>query len=157
MSEPVLQARGISKYYGGLRANHAIDLDLRLGEIHALIGPNGAGKSTLIAQLSGELAPSAGRVLFRGRDVTAMPVQRRARLGISRSFQVTSLFDEMTVRDNLALAAQAHFGHSFRFWRPARRWRAIEAEAEDLGKRFGLEQRLDLPVSALAYGEQRQL
>ncbi len=155
--EILLRARGISKHYGGLRANHDIDLDLRRGEIHALIGPNGAGKSTLIAQLSGELQPSAGQVWFRERDVTALPVQRRARLGISRSFQVTSVFEEMTVQENLALAVQAHHGHSFRFWRPASACATINAEAQALARRFGLEQRLDLPAAALAYGEKRQL
>jgi len=157
LGELLLQARGISKQYGGLRANHNIDLDLRLGEIHALIGPNGAGKSTLIAQLSGELEPTAGKILFRERDVTRMPVHRRARLGISRSFQVTSVFEEMTVRENLALAVQAHHGHSFRFWRAAERFRGIEAEAEDLARRFGLEERQDRPAAELAYGEKRQL
>ncbi len=155
--EFLLQARGISKQYGGLRANHEIDLELRSGEIHALIGPNGAGKSTLLAQLSGELEPSAGKILFRGRDVTRMPVHRRARLGISRSFQVTSLFEEMTVRENLALAVQAHHGHSFRFWRAAERFHEIETEAEMLASRFGLEDRQHQPAADLAYGEKRQL
>ena len=155
--EFLLQARGISKQYGGLRANHEIDLELRSGEIHALIGPNGAGKSTLLAQLSGELEPSAGKILFRGRDVTRMPVHRRARLGISRSFQVTSLFEEMTVRENLALAVQAHHGHSFRFWRAAERFHEIETEAEMLASRFGLEDRQHQPAAELAYGEKRQL
>jgi branched-chain amino acid transport system ATP-binding protein len=155
--EALLRAEAISKHYGGLRANHRIDLTLNRGEIHALIGPNGAGKSTLIAQLSGELAPSAGRILFRGRDITRLPVHRRARLGIARSFQVTSLFGEMSVAENLALAVQAHHGHSFRFWRAARDCVAINRQAEALARRFGLGERLDLPAAALAYGEQRQL
>ncbi len=155
--EILLQARDITKRYRGLLANSNIDLDLRRGEIHALIGPNGAGKSTLIAQLSGELEPSAGRVLFRGREVTALPVHRRARLGISRSFQMTSVFEEMTVMDNLALAVQAHHGQSFRFWRAAQRCLTINREAETLARRFGLEERLHQPASALAHGEQRQL
>ena len=90
------------------------------GELHAVIGPNGAGKTTLIAQLSGQLTPDSGRIRFAGNDITALPMHRRSALGLARSFQITSLFLDLTVLDNVALAVQAHAGHSFRFWRDAR-------------------------------------
>jgi len=111
MSEVLLYTDKLCKSYAGLRANHNLDLQLMKGEIHALIGPNGAGKSTAVAQISGELSADSGRIIFEGRDITHVPVYDRARAGVSRSFQVTSVFDEMTVLDNLALAVQAHQGH----------------------------------------------
>ena len=104
------------------------------GEIHALIGPNGAGKSTAVAQLSGQLAPTAGRILFEGRDITRLPMPARARLGIARSFQITSVLKDFTTLDNVALAVQAHQGHSFRFWRNARA-RSVAARSGDAGAR----------------------
>ena len=102
----------------------------RSGELHAIIGPNGAGKTTLIGQLAGEIAPNAGRIHFDGRDITALPVHGRSLLGLARSFQITSLFPHFTALENVALAVQAHAGHSFRFWRDAReRSRAARAGA----------------------------
>ena len=95
-------------------------LDVAAGELHAVIGPNGAGKTTLIAQLSGQLTPDAGRIRFAGHDITALPMYRRSALGLARSFQITSLFLDLSVLDNVALAVQAHAGHSFHFWRDAR-------------------------------------
>ena len=92
------------------------------GELHAIIGPNGAGKTTLISQLTGQLMPNSGTVHFAGRDVTRLPSYQRSRLGLARSFQITSLLPDFTAADNVALAAQAHDGHSFRFWgAPARK------------------------------------
>ena len=95
-------------------------LSVAAGELHAVIGPNGAGKTTLIAQLGGQLVPDTGRIRFAGNDITALPMHRRSRLGLARSFQITSLFLDLSVLDNVALAVQAHAGHSFRFWRDAR-------------------------------------
>src|SRR5207244_8536110 len=129
MAEPLLSIRGLSKRFGGLLASDRIDLDVTRGETHAIIGPNGAGKTTLIGQLAGDLRPDAGTMRFGGRDVTALDAPARSRLGLARSFQITSIFRDLTVLDNVALAVQAHAGHSFRFWRPARADHALRAPA----------------------------
>lgn len=157
MSDIVLSTENLCKDYAGLRANYNLNLELRRGEIHALIGPNGAGKSTAVAQLSGELTPTSGRIFFEGVDITRQAVYERARAGLSRSFQVTSVFDEMTVLDNLALALQAHQAHSYRFWSPVSRDQQLNAQATELGTRFGLEEHLQVLVGTLAHGEKRQL
>jgi len=153
----VLSTKNLCKNYAGLRANYNLNLELHRGEIHALIGPNGAGKSTAVAQLSGELRPSSGRIFFEGVDITDLAVFERARAGVSRSFQVTSVFDEMPVLDNLALALQAHQTHSYRFWSPVSRDDCLNQMAIELGAQFGLEEHLQLPAGALAHGEKRQL
>jgi branched-chain amino acid transport system ATP-binding protein len=157
MSEVLLYTDKLCKSYAGLRANHNLDLQLMKGEIHALIGPNGAGKSTAVAQISGELAADSGRIIFEGRDITHVPVYDRARAGVSRSFQVTSVFDEMTVLDNLALAVQAHQGHSYRFWAPVNRNDYLNQQAARLAMQFGLDHQHDYMAGALAHGEKRQL
>ena len=157
MSEVLLSTNNLCKSYAGLRANHNLNLDLRRGEIHALIGPNGAGKSTAVGQLSGELAPDSGQILFEGRDITQMPTHARALAGVSRSFQVTSVFDEMSVLDNLALAVQAHQGHSYRFWSAINKNRQLNQVAAELAKQFGLEHQHEILAGTLAHGEKRQL
>jgi branched-chain amino acid transport system ATP-binding protein len=134
-----------------------VDLDVGAGETVAVIGPNGAGKTTLIAQLSGDLAPDAGRIRFAGADVTALPAPARSRLGLARSFQITSIFREFSALDNVALAVQAHAGHSFRFWRPARAEAALREPARTVLEQVGLGARGDVPAGTLAHGEQRQL
>ena len=121
MTTPLLEVRALSKRFGGITATDRVDLDVRKNEIHAVIGPNGAGKTTLIAQLTGMLAPDSGRILFAGRNITRLPPHARARLGMARSFQITSIFHAMSVLDNTLLAVQAHSGHSYRFWQSARR------------------------------------
>jgi branched-chain amino acid transport system ATP-binding protein len=127
------------------------------GELHAVIGPNGAGKTTLIAQLSGQLTPDSGRIRFAGRDITGLPMYRRSALGLARSFQITSLFLDLSVLDNVALAVQAHAGHSFHFWRNARAEPELREPARAALARVGLADRADLPASALSHGEHRQL
>ncbi len=122
-----------------------------------MIGPNGAGKTTLIAQLAGELRPDAGRVLLGGEDVTHRPPAARARRGLARSFQSTSVLAGMTALDNAALAVQAHAGGSFRFWRPARHDPALREPAREALHRVGLAHRADVVAGALSHGEQRQL
>jgi branched-chain amino acid transport system ATP-binding protein len=116
VADALLQIAGLSRRFGGVLASDEITLDVIRGELHAIIGPNGAGKTTLIGQLTGEIRPDAGRIHFDGRDITALPVHRRSGLGLARSFQITSLFLDFTALDNVALAVQAHSGHSFRFW-----------------------------------------
>src|SRR5262245_20467423 len=112
MSEALLEVRGLVKRFGGLIATHELDLDVRPGETVALIGPNGAGKTSLIAQLQGDIAPNAGIIRFSGRDITREAAHRRARLGLARSFQITSIFPEFTLLGNVAVAVQAYRSHS---------------------------------------------
>src|SRR4051794_6781702 len=105
MSESLLRTESLVKRYGGLLVTDNVSLDIRPGELHAIIGPNGAGKTTLINQLSGELFSNEGRVLFAGKDVTALPIHRRARMGLLRSYQITSIFEDFTIRENVVLSS----------------------------------------------------
>jgi len=157
MTEPLLAVRGLRKRFGGLVATDGVDLDVAEGETLAVIGPNGAGKTTLIAQLSGDLAPDAGTIRFAGAEVTALPAATRSHRGLARSFQITSIFREFTALDNVALAVQAHAGHSFHFWRRAREERALREPAQAVLAQVGLAARADVQAGALAHGEQRQL
>jgi branched-chain amino acid transport system ATP-binding protein len=125
--------------------------------LHAIIGPNGAGKTTLISQLTGQLSPDSGAIHFGGRDVTRLPAWRRSRLGLARSFQITSLLPDFTAADNVALAAQAQDDHSFRFFANARKEAALREAAHAALKRVGLGDRADVVVSRLSHGEQREL
>jgi branched-chain amino acid transport system ATP-binding protein len=157
MAEALLQIEGLTKRFGGVVASDTISLGVPAGELHAIIGPNGAGKTTLIGQLAGEIAPDAGRIRFEGRDVTALPTYRRSQLGLARSFQITSLFLDFSALDNVALAVQAHAGHSFHFWRSARGEAELRDPARAALARVGLADRGDVLVSNLSHGEHRQL
>ncbi len=152
-----LEVRGLVKRFGGLLATDHADLTLAPGEIHAVIGPNGAGKTTLINQLSGDLLPDEGRIVFDGRDVTREPPHRRALAGIGRSYQITSVFPEFTVLQNVALAVQSHAGHSFRFWRAAMDEEALVAPARAALAQVGMSALADRPVAAMSHGQRRQL
>ena len=153
----MLEVEGLRKSFGALRASDGIDFDVREGETHAVIGPNGAGKTTFIAQLAGTLRPDAGRIVFAGEDITALPAPRRARKGLARSFQITSVYREFTVLQNVCIAVQARSGHSFRFWRRAFEERALRDPAERIVHEVGLGERLHVAAANLAHGEQRQL
>ena len=153
----LLQVSGLVKRFGGLMATDGVELSVEPGELHAVIGPNGAGKTTLINQLSGELAPDAGRIIFQGRDITALPVYKRALAGFSRSYQITSVFPEFTAQQNVMLAAQAHAGHSFHFWQPVSGEAGLIAIARAALEQAGLAHRAEVPAVALAHGEHRQL
>lgn len=155
--EILLDVKGLRKSFGALKATDDLNLSVTTGEIHALIGPNGAGKTTLISQLSGELAPDEGSILFAGRDITATPVHKRPHLGLARSFQITSVLPNFTTLDNVAMAVQAHSGHSFRFWKNARRQSELREPALAALTMVGLAERADELVRNLAHGEQRQL
>ena len=122
-----------------------------------MIGPNGAVKTTFISQLAGNLRPDSGRVRFAGADITALPAPRRARLGLARSFQITSVYPDFSVLHNVALAIQAHSGHSFRFWRDARSDPALIEPARKVLDNLGLGGRSDVLAVNLSHGEQRQL
>src|SRR5438876_6771013 len=157
MAEPLLAIRGLRKRFGGLLATDQVDLNVVEGETYAIIGPNGAGKTTLIGQLAGELRPDAGAIQFAGHDVTRLDAPLRSRLGLARSFQITSIFPDFSALDNVALAVQAHSGHSFRFWRPARAERELREPALAVLGGVGLGARADVLAANLAHGEQRQL
>ena len=153
----LLTVTGLVKRFGGLLATDHLDLDVRPGEIHAIIGPNGAGKTTLINQLSGDLSPSEGKIVFDGVDITHKPPFRRALAGLARSFQITSVFAEFTALENVMLAVQAATGHSFSFWRPAIANPELTGPARQALERVGLAGMEDTPVSAMAHGVRRQL
>jgi branched-chain amino acid transport system ATP-binding protein len=157
MTEPLLSTHALVKRFGGLLATDNVSLEVRPGEIHALIGPNGAGKTTLVGQLTGTLAPDSGTIHFAGRDVTRLPTHARVQLGLARSFQITSVLREFTALDNVALAVQAHQGHSFRFLADAGRDERLRAPARERLDAVGLGARADTHAAALSHGEQRQL
>ena len=154
---PLLAAHGLVKRFAGLLATDHVDLSVARGEIHALIGPNGAGKTTLVAQLGGQLASDAGRIVFAGHDITRMPTHRRARRGLVRSFQITRLFASASVLENVALAVQAATGSSLGAWRPVRRERALFEAARALLADVGLTERCNLAIGALSHGQRRAL
>jgi branched-chain amino acid transport system ATP-binding protein len=157
MTSALLETVGLRKSFGALVATDGVDFDVREGETHAVIGPNGAGKTTFIKQLSGELRPDTGSVRFAGEDITGLPPQRRSRKGLARSFQITSIFHDFSTLDNVALAIQAHAGHSFRFWRDASRDDALVLPALQLLRQVGLEHRAQVLATRLSHGEHRQL
>lgn len=157
MVEPLLEARGLTRRFGALAANEDVSLALLPGQCHAVIGPNGAGKSTLVAMLAGEQRPDRGTILLGAEDVTRLAAAARARCGIARSFQITQLCRELTVRENVMLAVQAAEGRHFRFLRSAGAEPRLAAEAEASLGAAGLGARAHLPAGLLSHGEQRQL
>jgi branched-chain amino acid transport system ATP-binding protein len=157
VADPLLRVKDLVRRFGGITATDQVSLDVAQGELHAIIGPNGAGKTTLISQLTGHLAPNAGSVSLAGKDITGLPAYRRSALGLARSFQITSLLNDFTAADNVALAAQAHNGHSFRFLANARREPPLRRAAHAALERVGLSSRADVLVSKLSHGEQREL
>ncbi|MES2534481.1 MAG: ABC transporter ATP-binding protein [Pseudomonadota bacterium] len=157
MTASLLRTDSLVKRYGGITVTDQVSLDIRQGELHAIIGPNGAGKTTLINQLSGELASNQGKVLFAGDDVTALPIHARARRGLLRSYQITSIFEDFTVQENAVLAALGAKEHGFRFWRPMLESRQAVRDANDALQAAGLALRAGEQAANLAYGERRQL
>jgi branched-chain amino acid transport system ATP-binding protein len=157
MTSALLEVRGLAKSFGALRASDGIDLEVQERETHAIIGPNGAGKTTLIAQLAGELRPDAGTVRFAGENITALSSPQRARRGLARSFQITSVYPDFSALENVVLAVQAHAGHSFRFWAPVGEEEALVSPARRFLEEVGLAARADVQAANLAHGEQRAL
>ena len=157
MAERLLEVRRLFKHFGGVVATDRLDLAVAAGGVHALIGPNGAGKTTLIAQICGEIEPDSGQVLFGGRDITALPPHERVALGLARSFQITRVFRNLTVRDNIALAVQARSGSSMRFWRPVAAERALGAEADAVLAGLGMAALAALTAGSLPHADQRRL
>ena len=145
------------KSFGGLLAIDDLSFQVKEGEIHAVIGPNGAGKTTLISQLSGEIKSDSGTVLFDGINISGMDVHLRSSLGLARSFQITNIFLDLTAHDNVSLAVQAHAGHSFKFWKDARKDHELRQPALKFLKQVGLENRTEVVAGKLSHGEHRQL
>ena len=152
-----LQVRQLVKRFGGLVATDRFDLTLVKGETHALIGPNGAGKTTVMGQLTGELMPDSGQILFNGQDITHWSTPQRALHGIARSYQITQLLEGFTVLENVMLMVQAQQGHSFHAWAPVQRQRTLTEPALEALSQVGLQARANDDVMALAHGEHRQL
>jgi branched-chain amino acid transport system ATP-binding protein len=152
-----LEIRELRKSFGALAVTDGISLDIAPGELHAVIGPNGAGKTTLVAQLSGQLQPDSGRILYDGQDITRLDMAGRVRLGMARSFQITTILHGFTVLQNVALAVQARSGSSFRFFGRADAEAALNDVAMEHLRQVGLEDRAHDIARALSHGEHRQL
>jgi branched-chain amino acid transport system ATP-binding protein len=164
----LLSTRGLSRHFGGLRAVDGVDFDLADGEVRAIIGPNGAGKSTFVGLICGRIPPTAGRIIFEGRDITELPAHRRVRLGIAYTFQSTSIYGNLSVYDNVALAAQSALASGVRPLapeaassdeppRPRGLTPSLDRRVGDALGRVGLADRRDARASTLPYGHQRLL
>ncbi|MBL8575524.1 MAG: ABC transporter ATP-binding protein [Hyphomicrobiaceae bacterium] len=157
MGEPILRLEALDKSFGALHVTRAVSLDIRPGEVHAIIGPNGAGKTTLINQITGQLTPDAGHVRFKGHDVTGQSVHERARLGLARTFQITSVMPAMTARDNVVLAIVSQSRQGFRLWPDAQLRAQGRAAADEALATVGLGRRAGVIAADLAHGERRAL
>lgn len=157
MTSPILELRHLYKSFGAVQATKGLSMVLEPGELHALIGPNGAGKTTAVNQITGDILPDRGQILFKGREVTRMRAPGRARLGMARSFQITHIFENMSVEENLALAICAHAGHNFRFWRPGLSARVVRERLPGALDRVDLTRQAGLKAAHLSHGEKRQL
>jgi branched-chain amino acid transport system ATP-binding protein len=157
MSTAPLQLQNLRKSYGALRVTDDVSLNIEAGELHAIIGPNGAGKTTLIHQISGLAKSDSGSIIFDGQDVTKLSMAERARLGLVRSFQITSILPRFSALENVALAAQARSGTSFSFLGNAAAERELNDTAMALLSRFGLATRAGVPAGQMSHGEKRQL
>lgn len=154
---PILQTEAVTKRFGGVTAVDQVSIELAQGEMVALIGPNGAGKTTFYNMVSGRMVPTDGRVMFRGTDIARRPPHQIARLGISRSFQITNVFVELTVRENVQVALVSHRGKSLRLFAILRQDRALREEADQILARLGLTELAELRAATLSYGDKRLL
>ena len=157
MSAAVLETQALAKNFGGLYAVKDVSVAFRHGQVDVIIGPNGAGKTTLINLLSGDLPPSDGRILYRGRDITGLPAHRISRIGIGRSYQITNIFPQFTVRRNVWLAAQSRMPTSMRFLRPARTYREVAERTDRALAMVELTLRAGEMAANVSHGEQRRL
>lgn len=154
---PLLQVHGLVKRFAGLIATDNVSLDIAPGHIHALIGPNGAGKSTLVNQLCGELSSNEGRVILQGEDITDLSASARVQRGLCRTFQISTLLNECTVRENIAMALLAHQGRTYNFWRPLKSKREIWDGADEFLHNSRLAQYRDQLAGNLSSGGRKQL
>ena len=157
MTESLLKVEKLVKKFGGLTATDSLNFDVQEGEIHAIIGPNGAGKTTLIHQLSGLLKPDSGSIQFNGKEINNFSAPQRCHEGIVRSYQITSIFKDFTVLDNVAMSIQACEGHSFRFWENADKDTSLSEKAMKVLTETNLQEKANVLDDNLAHGEQRQL
>ena len=157
MTEKLLEVGDLNKSYGAIQATKNLNLSIEKGHIHALIGPNGAGKTTLVNQLTGDIFPDSGKIVYKSREITRLKDYQRARLGIARSFQITHIFENLTVAENMALSINARNGHSFHFWKNCLKSRTVKANLDNALERVDLEHRAGLKASHLSHGEKRQL
>jgi len=157
MAEPLLRIESLCKSFGAVKACHDLSLEVHAGEIHALIGPNGAGKTTLLNQIAGDLTPDSGQIYLAGQEITHLPLYRRAPLGLARSYQITSVFANLSVEENMLLAIQAHHGHSFRFWGRGLKDPQLLAELGPALETVGLSERAEAIAGNLSHGEKKQL
>ncbi len=155
MSRKLLEVKGLSKAFLGIKANDDVQLSIHAGEVHGLIGPNGAGKTTAISLLSGELRPDSGQVFMDGKDITNLSAWRRIHMGLARSYQISRIFPDMTLLQNVQVSLQIAHGHSFRFVAPAFGSHGDEALA--MLAKLGLEDRAHDLASSLAHGLRREL
>jgi branched-chain amino acid transport system ATP-binding protein len=157
MNEPLLKVTALHKHFGGIAATDNVNLAVEQGQVHAIIGPNGAGKTTLIAQLSGQIRPDSGDIEFAGHSIVRYSMAQRARQGMARSFQITSVVMPMTLLENVMLAVQGSAGHSFRFWAPVSKDRTLMNAAMESLTEVGLDDRATHIAANVSHGEQRQL
>ena len=157
MTEPILEIINLNKSYGALQATNDLSFTIQKGDIHALIGPNGDGKTTLVNQLTGDIFSDSGTILYKSEDITSLKDYKRARLGIARSFQITHIFENLTVAENMALSICANDGHNFRFWRNSLKSPVVQEKLTISLERVDLLHRADLIASYLSHGEKRQL
>ncbi|MCK6539790.1 MAG: ABC transporter ATP-binding protein [Anaerolineales bacterium] len=155
--EIIIETVSLSKHFGALVAVDNVNLKVRRNSLHAIIGPNGAGKTTFFNLLSGNLEPTGGSVIFKGRDITHQPVHRTIHFGIGRSFQITNIFPNLTVFENIRLAAQALGGDNFKFWQSTSRFTQYEERTWEVVEKVGLKDRVYTPARALPHGDQRKL
>jgi branched-chain amino acid transport system ATP-binding protein len=154
---PILETRALSRSFGALRAVDGVNLAVEQGELRAIIGPNGAGKTSFFHLVSGVIRPTTGQVLWRGEDISALPAPARCRRGISRTFQITSIFPEFTVLENVRIAIQLKGGGNFRLLGGRSLLSSTEGQARVSLEFLGLQDRADLPASTLPHGDQRLL
>ena len=153
----LLETRSLTKEFRGFKAVSEVSLSVAEGTVHALVGPNGAGKTTLFNLLTGFLTPSSGQILFEGRDITGLQPEQIAHLGIARSFQITSLFDQMTLVEHLELALASPTGLGYRFWTSSKQMRRFRERSMELLEQVGLTDRAGQAAGSLAYGQKRAL
>ncbi|MBI5842181.1 MAG: ABC transporter ATP-binding protein [Chloroflexi bacterium] len=156
-NETILETTNLRKQFGALVAVDDVSLKVRKNSLHAIIGPNGAGKTTFFNLLSGNLEPTSGHVIFKGRDITHQPVHRTIHFGIGRSFQITNIFPSLTVFENIRLASQALGRDNFKFWQPASRFKQYEERTWEVIEKVGLKARAQTPARTLPHGDQRKL
>jgi branched-chain amino acid transport system ATP-binding protein len=157
MAETILEVVGLNKAYGALQATKNLSFSVTKGHIHAIIGPNGAGKTTLVNQLTGDILPDNGKIFYKSKNISRLKDYRRARLGIARSFQITHIFENLTVAENMAISICAHNGHNFRFWRKGLQSSIVQQKLADSLARVDLGERGHIVANALSHGEKRQL